>query len=217
MTVARRCGATSRGAAAVNKAGTDLVRRQVCVAAAAAGAAALGSRLTPHARAAVVVADHGRIEPPVPIPDIPVRRAGDGASAGLAGMLRGRVTALHLMFTGCSSVCPIQGAIFERVQDLLPEQQEAGIQLMSLSVDPRVATPRALQAWLERFEARAGWIAVAPKPEDLGRLLDLFGQVRNALDTHATQVNIINRRADLVFRTAELPSADAIASILRRV
>ncbi len=146
-----------------------------------------------------------------------MRRAGDGASAGLAGMLRGRATALHLMFTGCSSVCPIQGAIFERVQDLLPEQQAAGIQLVSLSIDPRADTPRAMQAWLERFEARAGWIAVAPKPEDLDKVLDLFGQGRNALETHATQVNIIDRRAELVFRTSELPSADAIASILRRV
>jgi protein SCO1/2 len=173
--------------------------------------------IAPHAPATVVAADHGRVDPPVPIPDIPVRRAGDGASAGLAALLRGRVTALQLMFTGCSSVCPIQGAIFERVQDLLPEQQSAGIQLVSLSIDPRGDTPRAMQAWLERFDARAGWIAVAPTPKDLDRLLDLFGQGSNALETHTTQVNIIDRRAELVFRTPVLPSADAIASILRRV
>jgi protein SCO1/2 len=48
-------------------------------------------------------------------------------------------------------------------------------------------------------------------------MLDLFGQGRNALENHATQVNIIDRRADLVFRTPELPSADAIANMLRRV
>jgi protein SCO1/2 len=153
----------------------------------------------------------------VPIPDVTVRRASDGASAGLAGLLRGRATALHLMFTSCSAVCPIQGAIFERVQALLPDQQSRGIQLMSLSIDPSVDTPRAMRAWLERFEARDGWIAVAPKPQDLNAILDLFGQGRNALETHATQVNIIDRRADLVFRTPELPSADAIANILRRV
>jgi protein SCO1/2 len=60
-------------------------------------------------------------------------------------------------------------------------------------------------------------MAVAPAPKDLARLLDLFGAGRNAADSHATQVNIIDRRADLVFRTPELPSADAIADILRRV
>jgi protein SCO1/2 len=185
--------------------------------AAAACAAALGLGVAARASAALVAADHGRVDPPVPIPDIPVRLAGDGASAGLAGLLRGRATALHLMFTGCSSVCPIQGAIFERVQDLLPDQQTRGIQLLSLSIDPLTDTPQAMQAWLERFAARDGWIAVAPKPDDLDRMRDLFGQGRNALETHATQVNIIDRRANLVFRTPELPSADAIANLLRRV
>jgi protein SCO1/2 len=201
----------------MNKSTIDIVRRQVCAGAAGACAAALGLGMTPHARAALVAADHGRVDPPVPIPDIPVRRSGDGASAGLAALLRGRATALHLMFTGCSSVCPIQGAIFERVQELLPDLKPRGIQLMSLSIDPLADTPRAMRAWLRRFDAREGWIAVAPNPKDLDEVLDLFGQGRNAVEAHATQVNIIDRRADLVFRTPELPSADAIAGILQRI
>ena len=153
----------------------------------------------------------------MPVPDILVRRASDGTAAGLAGLLRGRVTALHLMFTSCSTVCPMEGAIFERVQALLPDQESRGIQLMSLSIDPVVDTPRAMRAWLDRFEARDGWIAVAPKSKDLGQMLNLFSQGRNAVDNHATQVNIIDRRGDLVFRTPELPSADSVANILRRV
>jgi protein SCO1/2 len=195
----------------------DLERRRVFVGAAAVCAAVLGWGVTPRIRAAPVTADHGRIDPPVPIPDIPVHRAGDGATAGLAGLLRDRVTALHLMFTGCSSVCPIQGAIFQRLQDLLPDQQTRGIQLISLSIDPQGDTPRALSAWLSRFAARDGWIAVAPEPRDLIRVLDLLGPGRDAVDSHATQVNIIDRRGDLVFRTPELPSAEAIADLLRRV
>jgi protein SCO1/2 len=201
----------------VGVAAADPMRRRVCLAAAAACAAPLGFSVAPPVRAVVVASDHGRVDPPVAIPNVPVRCAGDGASAGLAGMLRGRATALHLMFTGCSSVCPMQGAIFERVQELLPDQQTHGIQLMSFSIDPLADTPRAMRAWLERFDAREGWIAVAPMLEDLSRMLDLFGQGQNALETHATQVSIIDRRADLVFRTPELPSADAIANMLRRV
>jgi len=195
----------------------DRTRRRLCVSAAAVCAAALGAGLAARARATAVAADHGRVDPPVPIPDLPVRRAGDGSSAGLAALLRGRATALHLMLTGCSSVCPIQGAIFERVQTLLPDQAARGIQLMSLSIDPLADTPRAMREWLARFDAQTGWIAVAPEPKDLDRLLGLFGAAGNGVDAHATQVNIIDRRGDLVFRTPELPSADAIANILRRV
>jgi protein SCO1/2 len=169
------------------------------------------------ANAAAVAADHGRVDPPVPIPDLPVRRAGDGAPTGLARLLRGRATALHLMFTGCSSVCPIQGAIFERVQALLPDQQARAIQLISLSIDPLLDTPQALRDWLARYDAREGWIAVAPDLKDLGRMLDVFGPGRDAIETHATQVSIINRQAELVFRTPELPSAEAIANLLCKV
>jgi protein SCO1/2 len=132
-------------------------------------------------------------------------------------LLQGHVTALHLMFTGCSTVCPIQGAIFQRVQSLLPDQQERRIQLVSLSIDPLEDTPHAMRAWLERFDARAGWIAIAPEPADLGRLQDLFGQGPNAVESHVTQVSIINRRGELVFRTEQLPAADAVAGLLRKV
>jgi protein SCO1/2 len=200
----------------MKKSSIDLSRRRVCVGAAAA-CALLGLAVAPHARAEYVTADHGRVDPPVPVPDIMVRRARGGAAASLAGLLKGRATALHLMFTTCSSVCPIQGAIFERVQDLLLDQQARGIQLMSLSIDPLVDTPGAMRAWLERFGARSGWLAVAPQPQDLDRLLDLFGAGRDSIDNHDTQVNIIDRRGDLVFRTPELPSAEAIADILRKV
>jgi protein SCO1/2 len=198
----------------MRKTPVDLTRRQLCAGAAAwaATAAALASR----AYAGPVSADHGRVDPPVAVPDVPVRRA-YGGPAFLAELVRGRATALQLMFTGCSSVCPIQGAIFERVQTLLPDQCERGIQLLSLSIDPLSDTPHAMQAWLERFGARKGWMAAAPQVADLQRLMDVFGRGREAVESHATQVNIIDRRGELVFRTPELPSADSIAAILRRV
>jgi protein SCO1/2 len=201
----------------------DLVRRRLC--AAAAWAAAIGAApacatddgaLSAQGRAPPVRADHGRVSPPVKVPDFPVWRS-DGPVASLADLLQNRATALHLMFTGCSSICPIQGAIFERVQRLLPDQVAHGIQLLSLSIDPGGDTPAALRAWLSRFGARVGWSAVAPRVADLAGVLDVFGGGRDAVDDHATEVNLIDRSGSLVFRTPQLPSADAIADLLLRL
>jgi protein SCO1/2 len=114
-------------------------------------------------------------------------------------------------------VCPIQGVIFQGVQTLIPDQRQRGIQLLSLSIDPFGDSPAALAAWLRRFGAQAGWTAVAPKPSDLNRLLELFGQGRQAVENHATQVSIIDRRGQLVFKTQQLPSAESIADLLRKV
>jgi protein SCO1/2 len=195
---------------------TDLSRRRtltgVFAACATAAVAPLGSR----ARAENPNADHGRVIPPVPIPDLRVADA-EGQTVGLSRLLQGRATALHLMFTGCSSVCPIQGVIFERVQTLLPDQHALGIQLLSLSIDPLADRPAALKAWLQRYNARDGWTALAPRAADLAQVLALFGQGPNAVENHVTQVNIIDRRGQLVFRTLSLPSGDSIASILRKV
>jgi protein SCO1/2 len=193
-----------------------LTRRRVCGGVLAACAQALSVAAAPRAYAELVNADHGRINPPVPMPDVTVKCA-DGRAANLATLVQGRATAVHLMFTGCSTVCPIQGAIFQRVQSLLTDQVARGIQLLSLSIDPLEDTPAAMRSWLQRFDAHDGWIAVAPDPKDLDSLLELFGQGRNAVESHATEVNIVNRHGDLVWRTRELPSADSIADILRKV
>ena len=99
--------------------------------------------------------DHGRVKPPLPPPDIEVVSQ-DGTKARLPALLRGRATALHPMFTACRATCPIQGAIFARVQKLLPDQASRGIQLVSLSVDPVRDTPAALRKWLAEFHARSG-------------------------------------------------------------
>jgi len=192
----------------------DPGRRRLCASAAGAMLAALAGARMPDAQA--VNADHGRLIPPVPIPDIRVRDA-DGKYSSLAAMVRGRATALHLMFTGCSTVCPIQGAIFERVQSLLPDQRERRIQLLSLGIEPLEDTPAAMRAWLRRFDAHAGWTAVAPDIDDLPRVLQIFGRGQNSVENHATQVNIINPSGELVWRTPQLPSAESVADILRQV
>src|SRR5205085_10736343 len=138
-----------------------------------------GPLLVPGARAAragePVPDDHGRVDPPRPVPDLEILRH-DGGRGPLPDLVNHRATAVQLMFTSCTSTCPIQGAIFARVQRLLPDHVGRGIQLLSLSVDPDHDTPPVLRSWLDRFQARAGWIAAAPQPADVERLRDFSGR-----------------------------------------
>jgi protein SCO1/2 len=160
--------------------------------------------------------DHGRIRPPLPVPDIAVVRS-DGQACTLLELLRNRVSALQMMFTSCTTTCPIQGAIFARVQRLLPDQAARQTQLVSLSVDPEHDTADRLAKWLRRFHARPGWIAAAPRANDLERLRGFGGPGQSRADDHSTQVQIINRDAMLVWRTSDLPDAEEIAGLLRSV
>jgi protein SCO1/2 len=150
------------------------------------------------------------------VPDVPVVRH-DGVTTSLPALVQQHATALQLMFTTCRSTCPIQGAIFQRVQDLIADGHSRGLQLLSLSVDPATDGPRALSRWLQRFQAGPMWVAAAPRPQDVERIRAFGGPGRSATDNHSTQVQILNRNGSLVWRTSELPEAEEVASILRRV
>jgi len=162
-----------------------------------------------------IIRGHGQIKPPVPVPDIALVRD-DGASTRLLPLVKGHVTAVQLMFTACTTTCPMQAAIFERVQKILPAMEGSGIQLLSLSIDPKEDTPKALSAWRRRFHAAPTWIAAAPAIADSAKVGAFFGKSSDGAD-HSTQVHILDRAGRLVWRTFELPAAEEISGILRQI
>jgi protein SCO1/2 len=165
--------------------------------------------------AAPIIHGHGRIVPPLPAPDIALLRY-DGVATSLLQTVRGHATAVQLMFTSCTTTCPIEAAIFARVQKMLPGMADRGIQLLSLSVDPQSDTPKALSAWRRRFRAGPNWIAAAPAAGSIPLLQGLFGQNQGAAD-HSTQVQIFDRSGRLVWRTSELPTPGEITTLLQRI
>ena len=159
--------------------------------------------------------DHGRISPPAPVPAVKLVRH-DAASTTLRELATGHVTAVQLMFTECTTTCPIQAAIFQQVQRLVPNMASNGLQLLSLSVNPTADSPKALSKWLRRFHAGPGWIAAAPSIKDGALIQNFFGKPNGDFSDHSTQVNIVDRQARLVWRTIELPRAEEIAAILQK-
>ena len=172
-------------------------------------------------RPAAAAAAHGLlglVTPPQPLPDIGLTLH-DGRRAGLAALLRGRVTALQLMFTGCSSVCPLQGAVFAAVQERLAAGEaraaQGPLQLLSISIDALGDDARALAAWRQRHGAGPGWLAGVPALADVDRLADgLRGRV-STIDRHTAQVFVIDRQGRLAYRCAELaPAPDVVQALL---
>ena len=141
-------------------------------------------------------------------------RGADGSLRDIVDRLRGHATAVQLMFTTCSAVCPIQGALFAAVAEQL---RGAEMQLLSLSIDPLNDDPRALAAWLVRFGAGPTWQAAAPRVADVDRLFGLLAGRAAGPDRHSTQVYLFDRRARLVYRTPELPKAAHVVEMLQTV
>jgi protein SCO1/2 len=196
--------------------GVNAGRRRLLWGAAVSGALASVAAGARAADPGVIPYHGGRISPPVALPALPLQLS-DGSRTDLATLMRGRASALNLMFTGCSTSCPIQGVVFQRVQALLRNPVARGIQLVSLSINPLEDTPAAMSAWLARFQAGPGWLAARPAPEGMDTVRRLFGANGNGgLTDHATEVSIVNARAQLVWRTYELPSPQSLAEMLNQ-
>jgi protein SCO1/2 len=158
----------------------------------------------------------GPVIPPQLVPDLALT-GGDARALSLRRALLGHVTALQLMFTGCSATRPLQGAVFGSVQQRL-EGADAGFRLFSVTIDPLGDDPQALRAWLHRFDADSRrWSAGVLRLADVDRFQNFTRGRASGVDRHTPRVYIFNRRAELVFRTLDLPSGEQIVDVLRQV
>src|SRR3954447_5564908 len=87
-------------------------------------------------------------------------------------LVKGRVVAINTIFTTCTTICPIMGANFARLQKVLGDAGKQGVTLISISVDPAVDTPERLDQWMRGFgEVGGRWTALTGPKEDVDRLL----------------------------------------------
>ncbi len=163
--------------------------------------------------AALSPATQGLVLPRLPAPKLLLTHV-SGQSISLSAQLRGKVTAVQLMFTGCSSTCPIQGAVFAAVAQGV---KVADAQLLSLTVDPLGDSPQALRSWLGRFGQYRFWTAAVPRVQDLDVLAEFLRGVPLHAGTHSSQVFLFDRQARLAFRTVDLPSAEHVAELLAQL
>lgn len=145
-----------------------------------------------------------------------------GQQRPLSARLRGQVTAIQLMFTGCSALCPLQGALFANVQQRLgADLSRLGIRLLSISIDPLADDPAALARWRRGFEAGQAWRTASPRPGDLDALLEQLDDARTAPrplgDRHSTQVMVCDRQGRLRWRSLPLTGADPVVQTLRQL
>jgi protein SCO1 len=187
------------------------LRRRVCQMLALTSMSASPFALAGSAIVNGVVNAHGYINPPLLLQDFPVSDS-EGKVSRIHDLLRHHVTAIQMIFTGCSNVCPIQGATFRQLQDLLPQQSP--IQLLSLSIDPLNDRPQELKLWLKKFHPKQGWLAATPDLHALTTVRAMFNFGQSDLNSHLTEVQLVNRSCELVWRSSELPAPEALADKL---
>lgn len=152
---------------------------------------------------------------PRPLAPALALQCADGRQRPLRQVLGGRVTAVQLMFTGCNTSCPMQGALFAQVAGkLLPAPD---LQLLSISIDALGDDAKTLAQWQGRFGSHTAWAAGVPAVADVDPLASYLRGVPAKAGTHTAQVFAFDREARLVYRTGDSPPAALVVELLAHI
>jgi protein SCO1/2 len=91
-----------------------------------------------------------------------------------------KIVVINTIFTTCTTVCPVMGVQFARLQKMLLEQLgsevvEKEIVLVSVSIDPLNDTPQRLQHFKKRYNGRAGWTLLTGSQSNVDKVLKAAG------------------------------------------
>ncbi len=169
--------------------------------------------VTPAVAVAAVEAPTGWVSPRLPAPAVRVV-ASDGRKRPFGEVVAGKVTALQLMFTGCSTTCPAQGAQFAA---LAGRVQADDVQLLSISIDALGDTPARVSAWQARFGAAPAWRTAVADLADVDRLAAFVRGFPARPGTHTSQVFVFDRQGRLAYRTGDSPRVAELVALLEHV
>jgi protein SCO1/2 len=107
-------------------------------------------------------------------------------------LLKGKTVLINFMFTTCTGVCPAMTSNLLKVQDYLGERVGAGVNMISISVDPAVDTPEALKKYSANYKVKPGWYFLTGKKEDVDLVLRKVGGFVKDKNDHTSLLIIGN-------------------------
>ena len=132
----------------------------------------------------IVAQDHRPSQPaavpdassrPIEIPDVELVNQRGETVHFYSDLVKGKTVAIQAIFTTCTTICPVMGATWGRLQTLLKGSDRTRFNLISISIDPQVDTPARLRDWGKQYNAGPEWtLLTGPKPE-IDRLLRALG------------------------------------------
>lgn len=158
----------------------------------------------------------GVVTPPLSLPLDCIVTSAEGRHVPLTSLLLGNITAVQFMFTGCSQICPLQGAVFSAVQEQLLRSPISNVRLLSLSIDSH-DTAGTLASWLRMFQAKQGWSAAVPSAHDIETIQRVLQPLASGPSRHSSQVYFSDRTGRVVWRSEELPPVKVILKTLRQL
>lgn len=95
-----------------------------------------------------------------------------------------RLVVIDFAYTTCTTVCPVLTALMGRVQRALRESGPAGVQLVTITVDPARDTPARMRAYAAQYGAQPGWTWLTGPTGRVNEVLKGFGAYSPRFEDH---------------------------------
>jgi protein SCO1/2 len=92
-------------------------------------------------------------------------------------LIKGKIVLINMFYAVCEGICPRITANLARVQKLLGPRVGRDIFIYSLSLKPEQDTPAMMKHYAEMHGARAGWLFLTGKPDEMEVLRRKLGYV----------------------------------------
>lgn len=138
-------------------------------------------------------------------------------------VVRGKVVVFNMMYSVCTGICPGNTANLLQVQQMLGKRLGRDIFMVSMTLQPGFDTPKALQAYMNRYGITGGWTFLTGQPKEMDvirRKLGFFNddpKIDSDLANHTGMVRIGNEALDRWFMMPALAAPQQIARAILQV
>jgi protein SCO1/2 len=127
--------------------------------------------------------------------------------------------AVELIYTGCTTICPISTRIMAEARGALDTRARAGLRCISLSLDPTTDTPERLRSYAEAVgaieAAEAGdWLFLTGAQTDVTTVLRSFRRHFGRPEDHAPVFFVGDGRVPRLAQLFALPSPNELATAM---
>jgi protein SCO1/2 len=138
---------------------------------------AIGGQSNEHAKREQALAQHFEaaavLDPPKPAPPLALRNY-LGQPVNIDSY-RGKVVLVTFLYTTCPDICPLITSDLRVALNEMGPAKASKVQIIAVSVDPRVDTPKAVAAFLARHEMTGRMQYLIGSAKELGRVWQAWG------------------------------------------
>ena len=119
--------------------------------------------------------------------------------------LRGKVLVMVMIYTSCKSACPRLTADMRNIEAKIPEEYKDKVQLVLVSIDPEVDTPKRLKDFSIKNKMTGNHWVFLRSNEENNREFAAFFAIKNKkispIDfSHSNIISIFNAEGELAFQ-----------------